>query len=441
METVNFNNSIKDMICNTAIKLSDYEKLKNIVNNKKNYIQIEEMEINPFNEMALSHGIPALCILYGELNEQYPNEDWDIIGHDYMKKLGQIIQDQGFSSLSMFSGISGIGLSAVCMSKGGERYNSFISDINSVMKESIPSFINTIEQKEYASMEDYDIISGICGIANYCMLFPNEMKNELILILNYIIQLCQDKEVENSMVPGWYISSENQFLEVDKKNWPKGCFNIGLAHGIPSLLIALCNAKKLNIYVEGQNECIKKISDFLIKFRIEEEEKVYWGTHISLEEYKSETITNKNTRDAWCYGTPGVAYSLLLSGKSLKNQIYIDYAIRGMEASSERLQDIYSPTFCHGLSGIAYICHRFYEITNLDKFKTLALDLSDQILEFYSENIPFNFNNIEGDKKNRDYYDYVGMIDGVVGTLLTIISIQIGKKTPWDYAFSLSEVK
>ncbi|MED0677335.1 lanthionine synthetase C family protein [Aneurinibacillus thermoaerophilus] len=434
------NVSVKELVCNIAKKLSDYENMKCIVNHPNNYIKIGNRSINPFNELSLSHGLPALCALYGELSEQYPDEDWDVLGHQYMKRIGEQINQNGFSSLSMFSGLAGIGLAAVCLSKEGKRYQNFISNTNQIIDERIESIIDYLKQKQYPNMDDYDAISGVAGIASYCMLFPQEMEKSISLILKYIVDLCQDKQIEDIKAPGWYIPPENYFSERDKRNWPDGFFNIGLSHGIPALLIVLCNAKKLNIYVDGQDECIKKIADFLIKFRIKEENEAYWGTHVSLEEYKKGSILNKNTRDAWCYGTPGVAYSLLIAGKTLNNQSYIDCAVSGMEIASKRLYDIYSPSFCHGLSGVAYICNRFYEETNLSYFRETALKLANDIMEFYNDEFPFGFKNIEGSEENRVYYDYVGLIDGTAGILLTILAIQNGKKTPWDCAFLLSEV-
>lgn len=61
-------------------------------------------------------------------------------------------------------------------------------------------------------------------------------------------------------------------------------------------------------------------------------------------------------------------------------------------------------------------------------------------MEFYNDEFPFGFKNIEGSEENREYYDYVGLIDGTAGILLTLLAIQNSKKTPWDCAFLLSEV-
>lgn len=59
---------IKSLIISIAKKLSDYDYIKDTVNNERNFINVEGITINPFRELTLSHGIQALCVLYGELN-------------------------------------------------------------------------------------------------------------------------------------------------------------------------------------------------------------------------------------------------------------------------------------------------------------------------------------------------------------------------------------
>ncbi|WP_284680141.1 lanthionine synthetase C family protein [Aceticella autotrophica] len=356
--------------------------------------------------------------------------------------MGKLIQEKGIGSLSMFSGASGIALSANCISKEKQRYSSFIFNINHFIVTQIEQLIFQITKDIYVKMYDYDVISGISGIASYCMLFPDniEMIDVLKKIVLYIIEMCQDKKVDNMTVPAWYIPPEHQFSERDKKLWPKGCFNIGLSHGIPGPLVVLCNAKKIGICVDGLEECAKKIADFLIKFCIKSNDQCFWGTHISLEEYRKNTIFNTYTRDAWCYGTPGVAYSLILAGKILKNEQYVKYAIEGMRNSVKQLRKLYSPTFCHGFAGIAYISYRFYEITGLYEFKQAYMDLFRKIMTFYDENAPFGFYNIENSNGKQKSYNSIGLIDGTVGVLLTLLSIQKGKRTPWDHAFLLHDI-
>ena len=433
--------SVEEVAYNTAIKLLDYNKILSSSKEDKNYMEIEGKKINRFNELYLSEGIPSLCILYAELNEQYPGEEWDIKGHEYIQKIGRLLEEEPCSTLSMFSGISGIGLATVCLSKNGTRYKQLTNTINQLIKKDLEELLNYLKSKLSIDIYDYDAISGISGILNYCMLFKDEMKKEINLMLEYIVDLCKDRNIMGTKLPGWYIKSENQFSEKERQVWKDGCFNLGLSHGIPSLLVNLCNAEKLNIKVSGQQEMIEKVSKFLFDYRIDEKGDYGWNYTVSLDEYKNKIRNSECCRDAWCYGTPGVAYSLFLAGETLNNKEYMNYAIEAIKIAGKRLKGAYSPTFCHGYSGIAYISNKFYELTNINEFKVTALELSNKILSLYDEKNIFNFVDIEKTQGKIKYRDSIGILEGVTGIILTLLAIEKGGKTPWDVAFSLGDYK
>ena len=46
---------IKSLIISIAKKLSDYDYIKDTVNNERNFINVEGITINPFRELTLSH--------------------------------------------------------------------------------------------------------------------------------------------------------------------------------------------------------------------------------------------------------------------------------------------------------------------------------------------------------------------------------------------------
>lgn len=427
-----------------ARRLSDYDTFEEIANHPSNYLESEAGLVNPYQILSLSHGLPAVCMLYGELNEHYPEEGWDQIAHQYMQRIGQQLQDEGCSSLSMFTGAAGIGLSTLCISKQKQRYSSFIDNINEWIVNSMGYMLEGIQSRDDLRMEDYDPISGITGIAAYTLLFHNESDSPELCEMNRkmiksMIQMCQDKEIDGSHVPGWYISADNQFSNADKIRWPEGCFNIGLAHGIPSLLITLCNAYKKGICENGQLDCIRMLGDFLLKYRIETEEACYWGTHISMEEYRQQKSTSTYTRDAWCYGTPGVAYSLLIAGRLFPEEKYTSVAIASMKQAAVRREEIYCPTFCHGLSNIAYISYLFYEATGDKEFLQNSMLLSEEITTYYNEEAPFGFQTVDRKSGTEKYYNYAGLIDGVAGVVLTLLAIHKGTKTPWSAAFLLGD--
>lgn len=436
---INKNKGIEKIIKDTAIKLLDYDKVILSSKEEKYYLEVDGDKFNIYDELTLSDGLPSLCILYGELNEQYPEEEWDTKGHEYIKKIVPLLENRSDMNLSMFSGISGIGLSTVCLSKNGTRYKNFINSINNLIKNKLENNLMNLEKKSCLNDYDYDAITGISGVLNYCMLFKDDMEKEVNMMLKYIVNLSKDKENMDIELPGWYIEPYNLNIKKEKKILEKGFFNIGLSHGIPTLLVNLCNAKQIGIEVDGQQEAIEKFSRFLFKHKIDEKNGYGWNYAVSFEEYKNNTRPKECCRDAWCYGTPGVAYSLLIAGKTLNNEEYVNYAIESMKVAAKRSKDAISPTFCHGFSGIAYISNKFYELTNIDEFKYISLELCDKVLSFYNEKNRFNFIDVEKKEDKISYYNSVGIIEGTVGILLTLLSIKNGRKTPWDVAFSLND--
>lgn len=426
-------NSQIEEIKKIAESLADYDSLISIACHTNNVQRFGDKEIPVYDEVSLSHGLPAVCLLFAELSNIYPEEGWDFKAHTYMKKLQQKIQCNQVYDLSMFSGYAGIGLATDCLSKNGTRYRNFTSYINQYIREAFPQFLKKIYDSKYCFMRDYDVISGVAGILGYTIL-QDELKDISKKIGEYLVYRCQKIDYENEEIPGFYIPRENQFLDTDKKNFPKGNFNIGLSHGVPGILLALCLLKKRNFDIKGLDEAIYMCSDFLLGFLDTENNR--WGAYVSFEDFCGKKIGKIDTRDAWCYGSPGVSYALFTSGMILHKEVYKKVAIKVMENIMNSLQGLYSPTFCHGFAGIAYIYWRFYELTKIVNFKESAINIADKIWEFYDIKNPFGFKDIE----YHSHTNQIGLLSGTSGILLTLLAIYGNKNTNWDYAFMLGKL-
>lgn len=427
--------NINDIIMNVANKIKDINYVEYVCSMKENSIIFEDKCISAWGPTTLSHGIPAINIFLAEVNEIDPDNEWDKINHEYIKKLGEYIESQGIDNISMFSGVSGIGLAIICSSKNGERYNNFQSILQKEICEVIDIFIDEINSCKYVQMSFYDVIQGLSGILNYTISFNSK---DMISVSNKIIEclsrICYNTEYNGIEIPRWYIPRENQFLESEKEKYFNGNFNLGMSHGIAGILTVFCNAYKNTNFTSKNLELnIRKLARFLYKFCINENNEVYWGGRISLNEYETGIITDKDTRDAWCYGTPGVSYALLLAGKILNEKSYIDIAIKAMKESINKERGIYSPTFCHGYSGLAIISKRFFEETGEQVFRDYCINAKLRIASMYDESAPFGFWNIEKNKK----LSFIGLLDGAIGTLLTLIELEFSSKTSWKKAFLL----
>ncbi|WP_144510539.1 lanthionine synthetase C family protein [Bacillus sp. FJAT-22090] len=437
------------LVLDTATKMSDSNIVRQYSNAEENIIEIEGRKLLPWNDTCLSHGLPGLCILFGELDNMFPNDEWDVVGHSLMVEIQKRIEEQPIISSSTFSGWAGIGFAARALSRNGTRYQKFIKEVNQIIVEQVKMKLDYITQQNELSstgavMNDYDAIEGLSGIGRYLLFYSDEPNIRDIVheIQKYLIGLTKEIFIDGHQVPGWFISNSNQFLDADKEENPIGNFNCGLSHGIPGPMAFLSLSMIAGLEIDGQKEAINKIGDWLIEKVIDDNSIIYFPTHVSWEaEITGEKIKSPN-RDAWCYGTPGVARALYLAGKALNNKAYINISQQGISSifkRSESERDLTSQTFCHGLSGLLHIT----EIMNNEfQDKDLFLEcekLKETIINGYNESSPFGFQDIEYIGSKAKYMNKAGMLDGTTGILLSLLFYKNKKSyTDWDSLFLLN---
>ncbi|WP_458120431.1 lanthionine synthetase C family protein [Paenibacillus sp. Z6-24] len=433
---------IVDRIKQIALNMREYDRLLQIVTDPHNDLQLNGERIRPWSATTLSHGIPGLCMLYAELHVHFPDEGWDHTGHQYLSILVKDIAENGIRTPSLFSGAAGIGMAAVCLSLNGELYRKFIDRINDYLWAHIPDMIKNCQQRK-ARSGDYDVIEGLSGIASYLLLFHKEEKMRPLIdkVLNYLIELTREQEYHGIMVPGWHIPSEYQFTDQESQNYPEGNFNLGLSHGIPGPLIILCKAWQQGIRQPGQLEAIREMASFLICFSSrDEQDRLFWKGCISMEEYRHGAAGKENNfrRDAWCYGNPGVCLALFYAGEVLEVQEWKSLALDTFSQTLQQVHHIYSPTFCHGYAGIAQIASRLQQLSGEKQFENELLKLRSIIMDYDQTEYVFGFCNHEHfEGRGLTAVQYTGLLDGTVGTALTLLHLLLGSRTPWQQAFLL----
>jgi hypothetical protein len=147
---------------------------------------------------------------------------------------------------------------------------------------------------------------------------------------------------------------------------------------------------------------------------------------------------NGTSRSAWCYGSPGIARSLWLAGQALDNEQYRKLAVDAMSATYRRplhIRRIDSPTFCHGVAGLAQITLRFANDTRLPEFASASRDLVAQLLDLYEPDSLLGYRDLEpGDNA----VDQPGLLDGAPGVAMVLLAAASGVEPTWDRLFLLS---
>lgn len=422
-----------------AKELADYERIIEVANKKENRRKIFDFELTAWSDLTLSQGIPGLCMLYGELSEHFPEEGWEVLGHKYLEKLVGIIQKNGLTTISMFSGASGIALATMCMSDGGKKYTNFIHSLNEYIKFKLKEFI-AIPKTNGAIISLYDTIEGMSGVLSYLLLQKkdNEMKPYIEETIQYLIEITKDITYKGEVVPGWYVASENQFSKQESRLYPDGNFNTSLSHGVSGILSALSLAMIEGFELDGQRKAIKKILDFLEETKMKLNRFV-WEGQVSFEEYTTKKFNPENVirRDAWCYGNVGICYAYILAGTALGDDTYVSSGLNILKDSLADIRGIFSVTFCHGYGGILQVVNSIEALLQREIFTEEKEVLLSKVMSFYENEYLYGFHNIEVEDNEFKSFEALGLLDGVVGVCLSLLSNELGSKTSWSRAFLL----
>ncbi|TQK75175.1 lanthionine synthetase-like protein [Brevibacillus sp. AG162] len=387
---------------------------------------------------SLASGALGIVLFYAELDRLYPEEQWDVVAHNYLVYVQTAINANTFQSLSLWSGLSGAPVVASILARNRGRYQNFIEKLHILMQPAIDEFINQARGRIGSSlfMPDYDVIEGLAGIGRYLLSFKEhpKCKENLNKVLAYTVQLTKDIQVNGRNVPGWHIKSENQFLEHEQKRYPHGNFNLGISHGIAGPFALLSLALLEGVKVAGQREAIRKLCSYYGKWKAEDEHGPIWPERISFEEETCGQVQNNFAYNAsWCYGEPSIARVLWLAGealgdiviKSLAQEVYLSLVQRSVELAS--------PTFCHGDAGTLWMLQRMMMDTDSDVFEAYREKLVNKILNSYNENNAYGFQDIEQGQSQ----DVPGLLVGAAGVALVLLSCLSLDEPEWDCIFLL----
>ncbi|GED57199.1 lanthionine synthetase C family protein [Brevibacillus formosus] len=390
---------------------------------------------------SLASGAMGIVLFYAELDRLYPDEQWDVVAHNYLVHVQTVINADMFNSFSLWSGLSAAPVVASILARDRGRYQNFIEKLHILIQPAIDGFIDQARGRigNDLFIPDYDVIEGLAGIGRYLLFFKEHpaCKENLNKVLSYIIQLTKNIHFNGESVPGWHIRSENQFLEFEKKRYPNGNFNFGISHGIAGPFALLSLALLEGIEVEGQRDAISKLCSYYEKWKTEDEHGPIWPERISFEEETCGQMQNPFTYNAsWCYGEPSIARVLWLAGQalgdtelqSLAQQTYLSLVQRSVESLGFE-----SPTFCHGYAGTLWMLQRMMMDTSSDAFEAYREKLVNQILSTFNDNHAYGFQDIE----HGQFRDLPGLLVGAAGVALVLLSCLSLDEPEWDCIFLL----
>ncbi|WP_322923288.1 lanthionine synthetase C family protein [Paenibacillus campi] len=416
------------------------EHLKTTYRDPEQMMQLySDKQADVFEMCSLAAGIPGICIVVSVLDQLYPQENWQPIGHQYALKLQSMLNEADVQSIGLWTGLTGVAQAFRLLSNEQRAYRQVIQTLDEFMIDQLHELIDHATDNLHGNVEmsDYDVIEGLTGIGRYFIQYYDRDHPAVIDIIQYMIQLTESFVHDQQLVPGWYISSANQFLLHEQAKYAQGNFNLGLSHGIAGPLALLSTAWCKAIELPGQYEAIQTIVDFYQANSSSDEIGTIWPERISFEHYSgSEFMVDIRNNESWCYGYPAICNALLLASEALQNNELQHDTLQTLSGLAKReLQQlsIHSPTFCHGYAGLLHMNARIQLRYPLPELMAVNDRLLQQMMKSFDPQQPLGFLNVEYEESSP----HPGLLTGSAGILLVLAEYMHGHYSSWDHIFLL----
>jgi hypothetical protein len=207
-------------------------------------------------------------------------------------------------------------------------------------------------------------------------------------------------------------------------------YNLGLSHGIPSIIRILVYIYQAGICLSICRELIEGSIHWMLNQKLEKNSPSRYPTAII------QGIEPLASRTAWCYGDAGIASTLFFAGKALNRHDWESEGICLMlEVAGRRdpaVTHVKDSGICHGAAGMAHFFHVFNEFAHCKQFKEAEAFWEDQILIFGSRE-----EGLAGYKKWQPESlggpkNVSGLLEGIAGIALVLDEYTTDMNTCWD---------
>jgi hypothetical protein len=388
-------------------------------------------DVTGWRTASIAEGDAGIALMCGYFDDCFPGQGWDRAGREFLLGAARAVEREP-GGPGIFSGLAGVAFATWTLSRAGTRYTRLLEQLDAAL---LPQAVRLADETRAArggaAVGQFDAISGLTGIGAY--LLARGERSALARVLAALVDLTEDDEG----LPRWRTPAALIGDEAMVREFPGGCLNCGLAHGIPGPLALLALAARAGVEVDRQERALRRIAHWLMEHRTDDAWGPNWPSAVAVPGTAGST-RELPTRSAWCYGAPGVARALWLAGDALGWPAPRDLAVEAMMAVhrrpvSERRID--SPTFCHGVAGLLQVMLRFARDTQLPEFAEAVEQLTAQLLDAYDAHSLLGFTSLEPEG-NR--VDSAGLLDGAPGVALVLLAAATDVEPAWDRLFLLA---
>jgi hypothetical protein len=292
------------------------------------------------SDPSLASGDAGLALMFHELSQRFADERFDRAAKSCLARVVDGLVERPLGP-GLFDGLAGVAW-VLC----------FISP--NVDREPLDAALLAALCREHWCF-DFDLGRGLVGIGVYA-LERLRRGGSADMLKRVVAALLRSAQPDGE---GLTWRTRPEFLHPDDRfHFPNGRYDLGMAHGVPSVLAFLAICGRLGM--PDAEAAVLRAAHWL------QRQCLNGG---GLPRYPKCVGASDPVRSAWCYGDPGVALAWARAGAALQRPEWIAFARRlAINSCVIAAEDgrVHDRGLCHGAAGLALICFELYRRTNDD---------------------------------------------------------------------------
>jgi hypothetical protein len=308
-----------------------------------------------------SSGYAGIALFHGYFGTLYGEDRSIKLAETFLERAIDGMAEYAYS-LGFFGGISGIAWTCHHLDRllTGEASPDLTEEVDQAIAEGVRVTPWTWH---------YDLVYGLAGIGRYALDHPDrgfaaDVIQRIVERLGEVAEECDDGLT--------WLTPHARIPKAAGQYYPKGFYNLGLAHGVPGLIAMLGQACRAGLAGEPGRRLLDGAVAWLLANRRPEDGDASFTYYLAPGENGA---AGPGSRSGWCYGDPGVAAALLGAAQAVGETGWEREAVaiaakdcaRPFEASG-----VVDAEICHGTAGLGHVYNRFYQATGEETFARAA---------------------------------------------------------------------
>jgi hypothetical protein len=294
---------------------------------------------------------------------------------------------------------------------------------------------------------DYDLIRGLAGLGVYSL--ERLPRPGALACLGKIVDRLTETAERGQQGLTWH-TSPHLLPDWQRKLFPTGYYNLGVAHGVPAVLALLgatCAAGErlaaagdaaAGALAARARPLLDEAMRWFLAQRLPPGGPSWFGASFSPE------VPAGESRLAWCYGDPGIAAAILVaargSGEAAWERFAVDLALDAAARPFARSR-VRDAGLCHGSAGLAHLFNRLYQETGEPPLAAASRRWFEHVLDFRRPGLGvagYQAYWVEDDGVTESWLPQSGLLEGVTGIGLALLGGLSEFEPAWDRVMMLS---